>query len=72
MFLNPSHAVYWLMSRGIPFPLCMYAFITWIISHCWTIKWHQRTSRDCRTSIVIVTFYIGGTTVDVLFPGEVA
>jgi len=27
--------VYWLMPRGIPFLLWMYALITWIISYCW-------------------------------------
>ena len=56
MFLNPSQAVYWLIPRGIPFPLWMYAFIAWILSYRWTIKWHQRTGGDCRTLIVTVTF----------------
>ncbi len=34
MFLNPSHAVYWLMPRGIPLLLWMHAFIAWLLSVC--------------------------------------
>ena len=48
MFLNPSHAVYWLMPRGIPFLPWMYAFIAWLLSTCWTLTEYQPTGCNSR------------------------